>query len=381
MELHYILSNIINLYHVSVVYVSDHGLRTDFNENPCPIDLFPLVHEKSDSGDCYLSATDNFWYFGNIRFFGGYLRIGPIGTSVLSEQEKKRIFFLLAGKEEEYPKFSAFINVIPRMQIQEFAQLLCFLNYLLNHVKMEYYNLYVGREEDLHAQAKQSVTGDRVEHTSSGFEERMLSLVKQGKRDELKEFLLHTNYGNSGVAIANPLRQAKDYLISSVTLVSRTAIEAGLDKEEALTLSDNYIQLGELSGSLMDVYRITFQMVMDYTERIASFRFKSGFSKTTVQVIQYLEKHLTESPRLIELSSLSSLSLSQIRLRFKQETGISPHQFLLNLKINEAKRLLKESERTVSEISYYLDFSSQSHFQNLFRKAVGMTPLQYRSQG
>lgn len=47
----------------------------------------------------------------------------------------------------------------------------------------------------------------------------------------------------------------------------------------------------------MDVYRIAFQMVTDYTERIASFRFKSDFSKTTVQVIQYLEKHLTESPR------------------------------------------------------------------------------------
>jgi len=52
--------------------------------------------------------------------------------------------------------------------------------------------------------------------------------------------------------------------------------------------------------------------------------------------------------------------------------------FITERKIDEAKRLLETSNQTVSQISAFLGFSSQSYFQNVFKKSTGMTPAKYR---
>jgi AraC-like DNA-binding protein len=54
------------------------------------------------------------------------------------------------------------------------------------------------------------------------------------------------------------------------------------------------------------------------------------------------------------------------------------NDYINRQKIEEAKNLLAFSDRSLSEISSYLCFSSQSYFQNLFKKYEGITPLQYR---
>ena len=67
--------------------------------------------------------------------------------------------------------------------------------------------------------------------------------------------------------------------------------------------------------------------------------------------------------------------------RFKEELGIHIGAFITRCKLEEAKSLLTYSDKSLSEISNYLCFSSQSYFQNVFKKKFGITPLQYRRQG
>ena len=64
--------------------------------------------------------------------------------------------------------------------------------------------------------------------------------------------------------------------------------------------------------------------------------------------------------------------------RFKQEAGISLTQFIRKEKIGEAKRLLQFTDQDLGQIAALLDFSSQSHFQTVFKKIAGETPMAYR---
>ena len=66
-------------------------------------------------------------------------------------------------------------------------------------------------------------------------------------------------------------------------------------------------------------------------------------------------------------------------MKFKKETGYEVGAFITKCKIDEAKSLLRFTDRSISEISSYLAFSSQPYFQTVFRKVTGMTPLQYRN--
>ena len=65
---------------------------------------------------------------------------------------------------------------------------------------------------------------------------------------------------------------------------------------------------------------------------------------------------------------------------FRERTGMSVGSYVTALKLNEAKRLLEISDKSLEQIAAFLGFSSQSHFQNAFRKHTGLTPGAYRSQ-
>ena len=65
--------------------------------------------------------------------------------------------------------------------------------------------------------------------------------------------------------------------------------------------------------------------------------------------------------------------------KFQQELGSTIGAYITERRLREAKSLLRFTDKSLSEISSYLCFSSQSYFQNVFRKQCGLTPLEYRS--
>ena len=74
------------------------------------------------------------------------------------------------------------------------------------------------------------------------------------------------------------------------------------------------------------------------------------------------------------------LSRPYLSMKFKRETGMTLTDYILTQKTEEAKRLLRYSDKTSSAIAAYLGFSSQGHFGRVFRKYAGMTPNEYREK-
>ena len=62
-----------------------------------------------------------------------------------------------------------------------------------------------------------------------------------------------------------------------------------------------------------------------------------------------------------------------------EETGMTLGQYVTQIKVDEAKRLMDVTCKSIAEIAEYLGYSSQSHFQRVFKKASGMTPGEYRN--
>jgi AraC family transcriptional regulator len=64
---------------------------------------------------------------------------------------------------------------------------------------------------------------------------------------------------------------------------------------------------------------------------------------------------------------------------FKQSIGTSPHQYLIQQRIERAKQLLKQTDRSIIDIALECGFNSHSHLSKQFRQLAGMTPRAYRS--
>jgi AraC family transcriptional regulator len=78
---------------------------------------------------------------------------------------------------------------------------------------------------------------------------------------------------------------------------------------------------------------------------------------------------------LAEEAGMSEFHFSRI---FKKTTGLSPSQFFIRLRIDKARRLLRETGKTVIEVGLEVGYSSPSHFAQVFRREAGVTPSQYR---
>lgn len=99
------------------------------------------------------------------------------------------------------------------------------------------------------------------------------------------------------------------------------------------------------------------------------------------KVLEYLGEHCTDKFDLGRIAAASGLSKYHLDRVFKQAVGLSPHCYLTALRLEKAKHLLSESNRPIAEIALELGFSDQSHFTNVFKRFIGVTPKAYRQGG
>ncbi len=101
--------------------------------------------------------------------------------------------------------------------------------------------------------------------------------------------------------------------------------------------------------------------------------------KECALVRQYIDRHFKEHIDLDLLAGLAHINKYHLSHIFSREYGISPISYLLSLRIRESQRLLRSTDHSLAQIARFTGFSSPSYFSQSFRKAVGMTPAQYRS--
>lgn len=107
--------------------------------------------------------------------------------------------------------------------------------------------------------------------------------------------------------------------------------------------------------------------------------FQGGLDPGKLQiVINYINDHLNRDLHIAELANLVQMSPYYFSRLFKQSTGVTPHQYVTQYRIEKAKQLLKKPDLSITYISQQVGFHDQSHFSKTFCKIVGVTPKKYR---
>jgi len=96
------------------------------------------------------------------------------------------------------------------------------------------------------------------------------------------------------------------------------------------------------------------------------------------RVTEHIEAHLSDTIKVHELAELSELSLPHFARLFRQLTGMPPHRWHLCARIRRAQALLVDTNLPLVEIALNVGFADQSHFTNVFRRQVGVSPGSWR---
>ncbi len=97
------------------------------------------------------------------------------------------------------------------------------------------------------------------------------------------------------------------------------------------------------------------------------------------RVTDFIEEHLDRDLDLAGIAQAAELSPYHFARSFKQTTGFTPIQFLMQRRIERAKRLLADSELPLADVALSVGFKNQSHFSTLFRKFTEITPKAWRN--
>ncbi|PVC66090.1 AraC family transcriptional regulator [Priestia megaterium] len=123
---------------------------------------------------------------------------------------------------------------------------------------------------------------------------------------------------------------------------------------------------------------IIYHILKQHNDSQSNFLSKTPGLEHLKIAMEYMQDHYAESITLDELTRLSNLSSSHFINSFKQTLGVTPHQYLLKIRIERAKEKLQSSSLPLSEIAYELGFTDQSHFSKHFKKITGMSPLKWK---
>jgi AraC-like DNA-binding protein len=98
------------------------------------------------------------------------------------------------------------------------------------------------------------------------------------------------------------------------------------------------------------------------------------------EVLSFIERHYAESITVDRLSEIAAMSESSLMRAFRKVTGKSPIDYVVGLRVTKAAELLRNTDLTVTEISFRCGFNDSNYFSRQFRKVVGRSPREYRKQ-
>ena len=104
-------------------------------------------------------------------------------------------------------------------------------------------------------------------------------------------------------------------------------------------------------------------------------------SSPIAKVQRFIDEHLYDpAPTLEELAGMVNLSLSRFKVRFKDEVGLAPGGYIMMRKVEEAGKMLRNPERSITDIAFALHFSSSQYFSTTFKRYTGITPRRFQEQ-
>lgn len=336
-------------------------------------------------GNVSYYVDENFLCYGLFRAKAdrAALLIGPVAQMRIDQGAVVRILRTIGERPERATELLNYFSAIPSYPLRNFLQILCTVNYFINGDKLEVSDLLLEEGAALletPVQPPAELPEEAVVHNTMELERMLLSCVEHGRTDEIRALFRRPAVGRAGTMSGDALRQQKNLLICTATLVTRAAVRGGLDIETAFALSDVYIQKAELLNNYVALTRLNAEMVLDFTARVEALRCGVGDSKLLRAARGYILQHLDESVTTADLARALGRNRSYLCKLFVEQTGQTINRYVAGVKIDEARRLLEITKKTIAEISMQLGFSSQSYFQNVFKQHTGITPHAYRQQ-
>jgi AraC-like DNA-binding protein len=181
------------------------------------------------------------------------------------------------------------------------------------------------------------------------------------------------------LSFQNPYETRRHFQYTLDRLMDTVEKQMGLGKKESNQLREKLVRSLETAATLQEMVTVFQDAVAElrrFTEKPSSLDETQSLEKAR----NYLEQRFREPLKTARLARLAGVSLSTFSRRFKKMAGMGVEAYVQNLRVAEAKKLLRSTRYSVSQIGRACGFKSGSYFIHLFKRKTGFSPEKYRHQ-
>ncbi|MBR5872771.1 MAG: helix-turn-helix transcriptional regulator [Oscillospiraceae bacterium] len=209
------------------------------------------------------------------------------------------------------------------------------------------------------------------------FENEMLRAVSQGQYQKAVVFLSALNTMSFERRLSDPVRNIKNYCIITNTLLRKAAQEGGVHPFYLDRISSDFAAKTESLQSTEAAQELMGDMFRSYCRLVRKHTMKH-YSPPVQRAITTIDSDLTANLTLNALASEQNLSASYLSALFSQETGQTLTEYVNEKRVKLAMRLLATTKLQIQTIAQHCGILDVHYFSKVFKKAVGLTPKQYR---
>jgi len=165
--------------------------------------------------------------------------------------------------------------------------------------------------------------------------------------------------------------RSKKYYDYITELYNSVVIENIYDFERYFDMIYNMVKLSEGEEQCSEIiYRLLTKLISNYNKNADTFKIND--------VLTYISENYADNITVQDLADILHLSRCYFSSIFKNSTGLSPYEYILNFRIHIAKQMLYDSTLSIEETGAKCGFSDTSSFIRAFKRETGLSPLNYR---
>ena len=207
-------------------------------------------------------------------------------------------------------------------------------------------------------------------------EDELLAAVSKGD-EKAAGALLNEILGQILFNSGRNIDVIRSHVFELTVLLSRAAMRGGADADAILGMNYAYLQEIDALTSIEDIIGWLHIVTLRFGRHVLN-SVSRGKQDVICKAIAYIKNNYMHKIMLQDMANHVYLSPTYFAKVFKDETGYTPGSFLTAIRIDIAKRLLKDISVSIADISDKVGLESQSYFTRVFKKSEGLTPGQYR---
>jgi len=207
-------------------------------------------------------------------------------------------------------------------------------------------------------------------------EQELLSRVKLGDRTGAKK-ILNELLGDIFYRAAGSMDLIKARILELVIVISRAAVEGGASLERLLGLNYNFISELSQMTNLDEICHWVVKVLDMFMDTVYETR-KVRNARSLGEALKYIRENYQSDLTLEDVAQKICMSPYYLSHLFREELNITFVEYLTMVRMEEAKRLLKDTSQSIVAIAFQVGYEDASYFSKVFKKYVGISPAQYR---